>query len=519
MSGITSTLRDPTGVCCEKVLLDAAGRCCLGRGVDMCGVCGGSNSTCQLSLSLELDWATLGLETTEEVGGPFFAVVPILHTLDNDTDSSCFRNCMIFSRPAPTFSQHFPSTQVRLFLSDRFGVQVSAEQVATLTSFATAAPVRRLHSTSSRGMSVSRAHQRISDQDDSAHLGLVRHSFEDSNFLINMIGWRPRHPLHERPPVTMSDKQLRRRRAEEVLTREQEDEITDWRLALTGASVADEAGQVDAQSELGLGDESASVNTAPDATEIQLLGGNAGRGANEEIGVEVESDADAIEAEEPQATVASVRLTLTVTQLKQLRDAMAAQNNVDKVHLDPLGSGVVGTCGNGVCEFGEGDAGCVSDCQLQRLELSCPNDCNGHGDCDAGSGTCTCFYGYLDFDCGVCALGFVRVNTACVRYFPADAASTKPTANSKSSVSSVATVKKEVTTSASAGNSNPSMSSITAAKKDVTTSAATRISSVTAQSAVTRIPPVLQVSNSIVWRVDHNDPFIDYFKSESITRK
>ena len=63
----TSTVRDPTGACCEKILLDGAGRCCRAGGVDVCGVCGGRNSTCRLKLSLELDWAALGLETDEEV--------------------------------------------------------------------------------------------------------------------------------------------------------------------------------------------------------------------------------------------------------------------------------------------------------------------------------------------------------------------------------------------------------------------------------------------------------------------
>ena len=69
LSASTSTVRDPTGACCERKILDGAGRCCTGAVVDVCGVCGGSNSTCRLSLSLELDWAALGLETDEEVCG------------------------------------------------------------------------------------------------------------------------------------------------------------------------------------------------------------------------------------------------------------------------------------------------------------------------------------------------------------------------------------------------------------------------------------------------------------------
>merc|ERR1712224_875145 len=109
------------------------------------------------------------------------------------------------------------------------------------------------------------------------------------------------------------------------------------------------------------------------------------------------------------ATVESVLLTLTVTQLQQLEAAMAALNDGGKAELKSLDNGVVGTCGNGVCEYGETDQGCSSDCRVPSLQLACPGNCNGHGDCDGGSGTCSCFYGYLDVDCGGCALGFVRV--------------------------------------------------------------------------------------------------------------
>ena len=314
------------------------------------------------------------------------------------------------------------SMQVRSFLSDQFGVQVSIEQVAALTSVA-AAPARRLDSFSTRDVSALRAKQRIHNENENvnAHHNTGGHTFADPDFVVNMIDWRSHHPLHESPLLAVSHgRQLHRRRAEELLTREQEDEMTDWRLALIGKSDADQAGEVDTQSELNAGDESVSVDTAPDASEARLLSGNAGRGANEEIGMEVEPEAGGSEAAEAQATVSSVQLSLTVNQLQQLQAAIASQNNDGNVKLGSSDNGVVGTCGNGVCEYGEAGAGCASDCKLPSLQLPCPDKCNGHGDCDGNSGTCRCFYGYLDVDCSACALGFVRVDAACVRYFPAD---------------------------------------------------------------------------------------------------
>lgn len=49
------------------------------------------------------------------------------------------------------------------------------------------------------------------------------------------------------------------------------------------------------------------------------------------------------------------------------------------------------------------------------VELECPNNCSGHGECDTATGTCTCTDNHDGADCSDCKIGYANDNGTCVK--------------------------------------------------------------------------------------------------------